>query len=52
MDALLLAFLRENVVTLGLALAILKAIARATPWALDDEILQILTRFRERKGVK
>jgi len=45
MDALLLEFVRDNLVTLGLALAILKVIAKATPWAIDDEILQILTGF-------
>jgi hypothetical protein len=49
MDELLLAFVRDNFVTLGLLLAILKTIARATPWAIDDEILQILTGFLGRK---
>lgn len=49
MDAWLLDFMKENLVTLGLALAVLKAIARATPWAVDDEILQILTGFLGRK---
>lgn len=49
MDELLIAFMKDNLVTLGLALALLKAIAKATPWAIDDEILQIFTRFMERK---
>jgi hypothetical protein len=30
-------------------LAVLKTIAKATPWAVDDEILQILTGFLGRK---
>lgn len=49
MDALLLNFIKENIVTLGLALSILKAVAKATPWAIDDEILQILTGLIGRK---
>jgi hypothetical protein len=49
MDEFLLAFVKDNLVTLGLALAILKAVAKATPWAVDDEILQILTGFLGRK---
>ena len=49
MDALLLEFVKENLVTLGLALAMLKVVAKATPWAIDDEILQILTGFLGRK---
>ena len=49
MDALLLEFVKENLVTLGLVLAMLKVVAKATPWALDDEILQILTGFVGRK---
>lgn len=49
MDAWLLEFLKENMVTVGLALALLKVIAKATPWAVDDEILQILTGFVGRK---
>ena len=49
MDELLLFFIKENLVTLGLALAILKTLAKATPWAVDDEILQIVTGFLNRK---
>ena len=51
-DAWLLPFIRENLVSLGLFLALLKAIAKKNPWALDDEILQILTGFVNRKQVK
>ena len=49
MDTLLLEFIRDNLLTLGLALAILKEIAKATPWAVDDNIVQILTGFIGRK---
>jgi hypothetical protein len=48
-DEILLTFVRENLVTLGVVLAILKAVARATPWAVDDEIVQILTGLIGRK---
>ena len=48
LDPILLEFLAGNVVTLGLVLAILKVAAKATPWAIDDEILQILTKFKGR----
>lgn len=47
-DAYLLPFIRENIVTLGLLLPVLKVAAKATPWAIDDEILQIITEFRNR----
>jgi len=49
MDDLLLVFIKDNIVTLGLVLAVLKTAAKATPWAVDDEILQILTGFLGRK---
>jgi len=39
MDAILLEFVKENLVTIGLVLAILKEIAKATPWAVDDKII-------------
>jgi len=45
MDTILLEFVKENLVTIGLVLAILKEIAKATPWAVDDKIIQILTGF-------
>ncbi len=43
MDALILGFAKDNIVTVMLALAILKVIAKATPWAADDEVVQVLT---------
>ncbi len=49
MDEILLKFIQENFVTIGLALACLKVIAKATPWALDDQILQIVSGFISRK---
>lgn len=49
MDDLLLNFVKENIITIGLLLAILKEIAKATPWAVDDKILQILTGLIGRK---
>jgi len=52
MDAQLLAFIQDNFVTIGLVLAVLKSAAKATPWAVDDEIVQILTGFMSRKEVK
>ena len=45
MDAILLEFVQNNMVTLCLALGVLKVIAKETPWAADDEIIQILTGF-------
>lgn len=50
MDDILLTFVKENLVTLGLVLAVLKTLAKATPWAVDDEILQVLTGFLGRKN--
>ena len=50
MDAVLLDFVKDNIVTIGLALSVLKVIAKATPWAVDDQIVQILTGFAGRKG--
>jgi hypothetical protein len=49
MDVLLLEFIRDNLLTIGLVLAVLKEIAKATPWAVDDNIVQILTGFIGRK---
>ena len=49
MDELLLEFVRGNFVTLGVVLAVLKVLAKATPWAVDDEVLQIITGFIGRK---
>lgn len=49
MDEILLAFVKDNLVTISLALAVLKAIAEETPWAIDNKILQIFTEFFNRK---
>lgn len=48
MDELLLSFVRENFVSIGLVLAILKVIALETPWAGDDKILEVFTKFFDR----
>lgn len=50
MDVMLLDFIKDNLVTIGLSLSILKVVAKATPWAGDDQIIQILTGFVGRKG--
>ena len=50
-DSILLEFVRANLVTLGLVLAILKVIAKHTEWAVDDEIIQIFTNFLKRKEI-
>ncbi len=43
MDAVIIPWLVENPYTVMLALAALKILATATPWAEDDEIVQMLT---------
>jgi hypothetical protein len=43
MDSWLLDFIKENVITMSIILAILKVIAIETPWAADDKIIEILT---------
>jgi len=48
MDAWLLNFIKENIMTISLVTAILKIIAQETPWAVDDKILQIFTKFKDR----
>lgn len=48
MDDLLLQFVKENFLTIGLALGVLKVIAMETPWAIDDKIVQIFTKFQDR----
>ena len=48
MDTVLIEFLKENMITIGLILGVLKVLAHATPWAVDDEILQIITGFLTR----
>jgi hypothetical protein len=42
-DEIILNFIKDNLVTIGITLAVLKEIARETPWAADDKIFQILT---------
>ena len=48
MDAWLLDFIQQNVLTIGLVLAVLKVIAIETPWAVDDKIIAIFTGFLNR----
>jgi len=48
MDAWLLEFIKENMITISLILAALKVIAIETPWAADDKIIAILTGFFNR----
>jgi hypothetical protein len=50
MDVVLLDFVKENLVTIGLILSVLKVVAAETSWAADDKILQIFTGFLGRKG--
>lgn len=45
MDELLLEFIKDNLVTGSLVLAILKIIAVETPCATDDKIIELLTGF-------
>ena len=52
MDEILLAFVKDNMVTIGLILAVLKIIAQETPWAVDDKILAIFTGFFGRNSGK
>ncbi len=49
MDDLLLAFVKENLITISLVIAVLKVIAVETPWAVDDKIVAIFTNFLNRK---
>lgn len=48
MDDWLLNFIRENMISISLIIAVLKIIAQETPWAADDKILQIFTGFLNR----
>jgi len=53
MDEILLGLIQENLITISLVLAALKAIAKETPWAIDNRILEIFTGFLNRtKGEK
>jgi len=49
MDDILLAFIKDNMITIGIVLALLKVIAVETPWAADDKIIEILTGFIGKK---
>jgi len=49
MDAWLLEFVKENMITGALILSILKVIAIETPWAADNKIIEILTGFLVKK---
>ena len=48
MDILLVEFIKENLITISLILAALKVVAKETPWATDDRILEIFTGFLNR----
>ena len=48
MDELLLAFVKENLITITLVLGILRVAANETPWAIDNKIIQIFTKFLDR----
>lgn len=51
LDAILISFIQENVLTIGLALSILKLIAKETPWALDDKIINLfIGMFKTKNG--
>ena len=52
MDDVVLAFIKDNLICLGLAIAILKAIAVETPWAMDDKIIEIFSGFINRGATK
>ena len=41
-DSVIVGFVTVNPVTCLLALKLLQIIAKATPWAVDDEIIQLL----------
>lgn len=54
MDAILLEFIKENLITISLVLSVLKIIAIETPCAADDKIIELLTGFigKGKKGKK
>jgi hypothetical protein len=43
MDVIILEFIQENFITISIILAVLKMIAKETPWATDDKIIEIFT---------
>ena len=50
MDEKLLSFMADNMVTIGIVLAILKAIAVETPSNVDNKIVGILTGIFDNKA--
>ena len=41
MDELILEFIQGNFITVSIIIAVLKMIAKETPWATDDKIIEI-----------
>ncbi len=52
LDAWLIPFITKNVITLGIVVKALKILAKKTPWAADDEIVQLFTGLLPNKGNK
>lgn len=52
MDAVILEFIQGNFITISLILAVLKMVAKETPWATDDKIIEILTGLMKLRGNK
>jgi len=48
-DVILIAFIKNNFITILLVLSVLKVIAGATPWATDDKIIELLIGWMKRK---
>jgi len=48
-DSIIIKFIRTNIVTISIIVAILKVIAIETSWAIDDKIITIFTNFLKRK---
>jgi len=51
MDALLLDFAKDNMITISLVMGILKILAKESKWAGDDKILQLLTGIFSNKKI-
>lgn len=49
LDKYLWAFLENNYAVATIIVMCLKVLAKHTPWAADDEIVQIITNFLNRK---
>lgn len=43
LDPIVIEFLAKNIFTINVALFIVKGLAKITPWAKDDQILQIFS---------